>query len=124
MVIANDPKSLDGIEYHTPSSPQNTGKMYAMGNKRNSWRDSDRKIDTFTLPMLWKKWVIAACEPTTKNTSMSSLMPFEPSSLRLIWKSFLAYICVMQTGKVVSPPYTHPIPRLASKVATTTFNIS
>ena len=36
IVMANDPKSLAGIEYHTPSSPKNNGKTYAMGNNRKS----------------------------------------------------------------------------------------
>ena len=75
IVMANDPKSEAGIEYHTPSRSQNSGNTYAIGNSRISWRDSERKIDTFTLPMHWKKFVMTACEPTTKNTSMSSRMP-------------------------------------------------
>ena len=65
--MANEPKSLAGIEYQTPSRSHNRGNTYAIGNNRINWRDSDRKIDTFTLPMLWKKWVIVACEPTTKT---------------------------------------------------------
>ena len=36
IVMANDPKSLAGIEYHTPSRSQNMGNTYAIGNSRNS----------------------------------------------------------------------------------------
>ena len=81
IVIANDPKSEAGIEYHTPSRSHNKGKTYAMGNNRNSCLDSERKMETFTLPILWKKCVITACEPTTKNTSISSLMPRADKSI-------------------------------------------
>ena len=60
IVIANEPKSEAGIEYHTPSRSQNNGNTYAIGSSRKSWRDNDRKIETFTLPMHWKKFVITA----------------------------------------------------------------
>ena len=76
IVIENEPKSLAGMEYHTPSSPQNDGNIYAMGSNRNSCLDNDRKMLIFTLPMHWKKLVMIACEPTTKNTIMSILIPW------------------------------------------------
>ena len=75
IVMANEPKSLAGIEYQTPSKPQNMGNTKAIGSNRKICRDRERKIETFTLPILWKKLVMTACEPTTKNTSISSLIP-------------------------------------------------
>ena len=58
--MANDPKSLKGMEYHTPSRSQNRGRMYASGNNMNNCLESDRKMDIFTFPMHWKKLVMTA----------------------------------------------------------------
>ena len=115
IVIANDRKSLAGIEYHTPSNSQNRGNTYAIGNRRNSWRDSDRNIDTFTFPILWKKWVIVACDPTTKNTSISSFMPRADSSISV--SSVVNMRAIWRGNSIDSPQPTssiavaHPIAR-------------
>ena len=49
IVIEKEPKSLAAIEYHTPSSPKNRGKMYAIGKfpggfKKREARPSDNAI--------------------------------------------------------------------------------
>ena len=107
IVIANEPKSEAGIEYHTPSRFQNNGKIYAIGNKRKSCRDSERKIETFTLPMHWKKFVITACEPTTKNTSMSILIPVADRSISVGSVVKMRAIC---RGNAIDNP--HPTNRI------------
>jgi hypothetical protein len=60
IVIAKDMKSEAGIEYHTPSSPQNSGNTYAMGSRNISCLDNERKMEILTLPIHWKKLVITA----------------------------------------------------------------
>ena len=108
IVIANDPKSLAGIAYHTPSRFHNKGNTYAIGNNRKSCRESERKMLTFTFPMHWKKLVMVACEPTTKNTSISSLMPFAARSSNVASVVKIRAICL---GKSIESP--HPTNKMA-----------
>lgn len=50
--------SAVGSEIHTPSSPMKRGRTISSGSRKSIWRDNDRKMLIFALPMLWKKFVI------------------------------------------------------------------
>ena len=46
-----------GIAIHTPVMPKNSGNMPNSGTRKSNWRESERKMLIFALPMLWKKLV-------------------------------------------------------------------
>ncbi len=51
IVMTKATKSLAGMEYHTPSNPQNKGNTNAIGSRKMSWRERERKMLMRTLPM-------------------------------------------------------------------------
>ena len=46
-----------GIDIHTPVIPKNRGNTPNSGTRKSNWRESERKMLIFALPMLWKKLV-------------------------------------------------------------------
>ena len=56
--------SLSGMLHSMPSMPQNRGSTMSGGSRNISWRDSERNMLTFALPMLWKKLVPKNYVPT------------------------------------------------------------
>lgn len=50
-------KSLEGNAAHTPFNPKKRGRAASRGRRNNNWRERDKKILIFTLPIHWKKLV-------------------------------------------------------------------
>ena len=70
-----------GIDHHTPSTPMNLGSMSSMGKRNSICLDSERNMLIFAFPMLWKKFVITICDPTSMNAAIIILSPFTERSM-------------------------------------------
>ena len=57
-------RSAQGIAHHAPSSPKTGGKRMMKGIRKMIWRESARKMETFALPMDWKKLEVTTWNPT------------------------------------------------------------
>ena len=52
IAATNDAKkSLEGNEAHTPSKLKKFGRITSSGIKNSSWRERDKKMLIFTLPI-------------------------------------------------------------------------
>ena len=74
-------KSEKGEAYHTPSSPQNSGKMRSAGMRNRHCRLKLRNIAFQAIPILWKNWLMEIWEPTTTKTNKLIRRPLAVTSI-------------------------------------------
>ena len=108
-------KSEAAMLAHTPSMPKNSGNINRNGIRKISWRVSDKNIDSFGLPIDWKKLVITICMPTIGNRNADILKPLlaifiSSGSIvkKLLIVSGITSVIIHPTI-VIAPPMSNPL---------------
>lgn len=101
-VIKANP-SETGILIHTPFTPYKGGNKSIPGSKYTNWRESDRKILIFAIPMLWKKLDITICAPTNGNISVHMRRPDDAISISSSLSVKIAETVYGKSSQIMKP---------------------
>ena len=77
-------KSEIGILHHTPSMPQNIGRIPRSGRRMSNCLDKERKMLIFTFPIHWKKFVMTIWKPMIGKQNITTLIALMPKSIRCL----------------------------------------